>query len=1111
MKKIILALAGCAIAAGISASEALWMRDAKISPDGTRIAFEYKGDIYTVPVSGGEARRLTTLPSYESTPIWSPDSKKIAFASDRHGNLDVFVMDANGGKAQRLTSNSAAEAPETFSPDGKEIYFSAAIQAPAASAQFPTARMTQLYAVPVSGGKARQVVATPVQRPVFLPDGKTVLFQDIKGFEDEWRKHHTSSVTRDIWSLDLAEGTFTNLTDRAGEDRDPAVSADGSMVYILSERDGDTFNLWAFPLADPSAARRITDFKTHPVRFLSRATDGTMAFTYDGSLYTMASDNAKPQKLTVEVVTDDDDAELRQRVSPRGGIASPDGKMVAFINRGDVFVTSVEYPTTVQVTDTPAAERHLSWGADNRTLYYTSERSGRKNIYKATIANADDPSFPNATVVNEEPMFKVKAPAHLTDATDEYSRPDISPDGKKMLFVKNRNNLMVMDLASKKVKQLTDSKAYPGREDGLQFVWSPDSRMVAMEYIPKMRDPYSDIALIDTETGEITNITNSGYFCSNPRFVLDGNAVIYFTDRYGMRSHASWGSQEDVMIAFLNREAFDRFNLSDEDYALLKEREKSDKKKPASGVSGKNAQKDKKGKAEKKSDTDKDADKNADEKDGDKAEGKKTILFEPRGIEARTVRLTPFSSSLSDAIVTADGETLYFLTKLDEGYDLWKIPMRKREPKLVSKLASARPVGLQSDKEGKNLFLFSDKIQKFDPKTEKLKAVSASATHKIDLAAEREAMFDYMAVEEAERFYRPDMHGVDWKRMTEDYRRFLPHINNNYDFAELLSEILGELNVSHTGGRYRANPGINADRTASLGLLYDMAYTGNGLKVDEIIENGPFDKAASKMAPGAVVKTINGEAIADDTDMAQLFNGLSGKKTRVGFTLADGTDVEEVVLPVTSAKISDLMYDRWVKRRAADVERWSGGRLGYVHIPSMDDDSFRPMFADLMGKYANCDGVVIDIRWNGGGRMHEDIEVLFSGEKYLTQEIRGQEVCDMPSRRWNKPSIMVVAEPCYSNAHGTPWVYQHQKLGKVVGMPVPGTMTSVNWVTMQDPSMVFGIPVIGYRTAEGNFLENTQLEPDIKVANPPALLTRGEDLQLRTAVETLLRDLDSPK
>lgn len=209
--------------------------------------------------------------------------------------------------------------------------------------------------------------------------------------------------------------------------------------------------------------------------------------------------------------------------------------------------------------------------------------------------------------------------------------------------------------------------------------------------------------------------------------------------------------------------------------------------------------------------------------------------------------------------------------------------------------------------------------------------------------------------------------------------------------------------------------------------------------------------------------------------------------------------------------MSDLMYDRWIKQREADVERLSNGRLGYLHLQSMSDESFRAIYDKLLGKYVDKEGIVIDTRWNGGGRLHEDIEVLFSGKTYLTQEIHGVETTVMPSRRWNKPSIMVIGEANYSNAHGTPWVYKHCKLGTLVGMPVPGTMSSVNWETLQDPSLLYGMPVIGFRTAQGNYLENTQLEPDIKVANDPATIVKGEDTQLKVAVDTLLKQIDAQK
>lgn len=1070
----------------------LWLRDVKISPNGDLIAFTYKGDIWTVPVTGGEARQLTVRDSYESSPVWSPDGKKIAFASDRNGNNDIYVMDTRGGNLRRLTSNSAAEIPEGFSPDGKEVYYSAAIQAPASSVMYPSGRMTQLYAVDVESGKSRQVLATPAQMISFSPDGSKMLYQDVKGFEDEWRKHHTSSVSRDIWLYTPADGKHRNLTSRAGEDRNPVLDDTTGTVYLLSERDGGTFNVYKFPIDNPSQATKLTDFKTHPVRFLSRANNGTLAFTYDGEIYTMAGRAARaaavPQKVAISLVTDDTERPKRISVKPSGGIVSPNGEMVAFLNRGDVFVTSVEYPTTVQVTHTPQAERHLSWGSDNRSLYYTSERSGRKNIYRARIARKDDPDFPNAVEFTEEAIF----PEYDGNGpVTEYSHPTISPDGKKMAYVKNRNQLWIRDLASGADRQITNGETDPGKGDNMAFEWSPDSRWLTMEIIPEMRDPYGDIGLVEVETGKITNLTNTGYMEANPRFVLDGNAIIYFTEQYGMRAQASWGSQEDIMIVFLNREARDRFMLSKEDYELLKEQEKKAAKKTDDGDDKKKGKKDKK------------------DADADKKDDSKNIVVELEGIEDRVMRLTPFSSSLSDAIVSGDGETLYFLCEVEDGFDLWKLPLRDREPKLAAKMGASR-ASLQTDKSGKQLFVIGRDMKKID-KGDKLTPIKVSATHDIDLAAEREAMFDYVAVEEGERFYNTDMHGIDWPAMTAAYRKFLPHINNNYDFAEMLSELLGELNVSHTGGRYRAAGDASADRTASLGLLYDMNYQGDGLKVDEVLANGPFDKAASKIGKGAVITAVNGRKIDAGTDLGDLFNNISGKKTLVAFTTPGGENVSEVVIPCSAGKISDLMYRRWIKQRAADVDRWSNGRLGYVHIESMDDASFRPMYADLLGKYNNREGVVIDIRWNGGGRMHEDIEQLFTGQKYLTQVIRGKDVCDMPSRRWNKPSVMLVAEPCYSNAHGTPWVYQHQKIGKVVGMPVPGTMTSVNWVTLQDPSLVFGIPVIGYRTAEGNYLENTQLEPDLKVANTPEQIVAGEDAQLHEAVNLLLRQIDAAK
>lgn len=1088
MKKILIYLAFGFIATTGYAATPLWMRDVRISPDGTEIVFCYKGDIYKVPAKGGTATQLTTQDSYESTPLWSPDGKQIAFASDRYGNFDVFVMPASGGNAQRLTTNSAGELPSAFTPDGKYILFSASIQDPATSALFPTSAMTELYKVPTTGGRTEQVSGTPAEAVCFDKSGKQFFYQDRKGFEDEWRKHHTSSITRDVWMYDTQTGKHTNLTQHDGEDRSPALSPDGQTLYFLSERNGGTFNVYSFPLAQPQSVKEVTSFKNHPVRFLSMSNNGTLCYGYDGEIYTQQNASA-PQKIHVEIIRDDQPqlTNLDFTSGATSGTVSPDGKQIAFIVRGEVFVTSTDYATTKQITNTAEREAGVSFAPDNRTLAYASERNGNWQLYLAKITRKEDPNFPNATLINEEVL--------LPSTTVERAYPQFSPDGKELAFIEDRIRLMVINLETKKVRQITDGSTWYSTGGGFDYAWSPDSKWFTLEFTGNKHDPYSDIGLVSAQgNSPIVNLTNSGYSSGSPRFALDGNAILFTTERYGMRAHASWGSQNDAMLVFLNQDAYDKFSLSKEDYELRKELEDKQKKDEEKSKDKENSKE-----KDKKKET---------KKDDDEAAKVKDIVVELKNIEDRIVRLTPNSSDMGSTIISKEGETLYYLSAFEGGYDLWKMDLRKKETKLLQKM-DAGWANMELDKDGKNLFLLGGKsMQKMDMASNDLKSINYRAAMKMDLAAEREYMFDHVYKQQQKRFYNLNMHGVDWDAMSAAYRKFLPHISNNYDFAELLSEWLGELNVSHTGGRFY--PKGQSEPTASLGILFDWNYADKGMLVSEVIEKGPFDKADTKVKAGVVIEKIDGMEITPEMDYYTLLNNKAKKKTLISLYNPQSKERwEEVIIPISNGAFSDLLYARWVKQRAADVDKWSNGRLGYVHIESMGDDSFRSVYSDILGKYNNREGIVIDTRFNGGGRLHEDIEILFSGKKYFTQVVRGREACDMPSRRWNKPSIMLTCEANYSNAHGTPWVYKHQKLGKLVGMPVPGTMTSVSWETLQDPSLVFGIPVIGYRLPDGSYLENSQLEPDIKVANSPETIVKGEDTQLKTAVEELLKELDT--
>ncbi|HIR94770.1 MAG TPA: PD40 domain-containing protein [Candidatus Coprenecus stercorigallinarum] len=1063
----------------------LWMRYPNISPDGTKIAFSYQGDIYYVPAAGGEAVRLTFTEDYEYQPVWSPDSRTVAFASDRFGGMDIFTVGIEGGKAVRLTTHSGTEAPLAFSPDGKYIYFSAAIQDPASSALWSGSWLTELYRVPVTGGRPEQIAANPICSISFDTDGKSFLYYDRTGSENIWRKHHTSSVARNIFYYNAADGTHTQITVNPGEDRDPIFTAPGQMVF-LSERDGGSFNVYSAAVDDAGNATALTHFTKHPVRFLSRADNGTLCFGYHGEVYTLTP-GSEPAKVNISILNDNINRTSDLRLASVDEIAiSDDGEEIALISRGEVFATTGEYGSTKQITRTAAAEEGLTVSPDGKTIVYASERTGRWNLYKATLAREDDMHFAYATLINEEPLLK--------EGNAERSWPSFSPDGKELAFIEDRHILKVLNLESGKVRQITDGTQNYGE---FEYDWSPDGKWFTLTFTTNRHYPYDDIGIVSASGDmKIHNITNSGYIDGSPQWVMDGNAVIFVSDRLGMRSHASWGSQNDVYIAFMNRQAWEEFNMSEEEYALYKEKKEAAEKsaKEAEEAAAAKSSKGRKDKQESPAGKDETA--------------SKDILVELDGLEDRVVRLTPMSSRLGAAAMTSDGETLYFLSAFEKGYDLWELEPRSGSISLLKKGISAGSLAWGKDE--KTLYILGRRPQVMTMSNKQVKPIDFNMEMELDRAAERAYMFDHVFKQEERKFYTDTYHGVDLPQLQKEYEPFLAHINNNYDFTEMISEILGELNVSHTGGRYG---GIPADKvTPALGLLFDMHYDGDGLRIDEVLENGPFDILNSKVHAGTILEKIDGESIKAGEDWFPLINGKQGEYTLFSFyDPATGDRWEETARPISNGLQNELLYQRWIKSRAALVDSLSGGRLGYVHIRSMADGSYRDVYADVLGKYNLRDGIVIDIRYNGGGRLHEDVEILFSGEKYLEQVIQGTIVCDMPSRRYNKHSIMVVCEACYSNAHGTPWVYQHQGLGSIVGMPVPGTMTSVNWETMQDPALVFGIPVVGYRTKEGTYLENSQLEPDYLVRNKAEEVVNGRDEQIEVAVRELLKQIDADK
>lgn len=1082
-------------------TQPLWLRQSSISPDGSRVAFTFQGNLYVVPTAGGSARLLVAQGHHVSAPVWSPDGKLLAFAADTFGNKDVFLVSADGGPSRRLTRHSAAETPIAFAPDGRSVLFSAQRQDAPTSMAFPSPAQGELYRVGIEEGRRPvRVFSEPALAGHFNKAGTQLVYEDWKGYESDERKHHISPVAHDVWLWDAATGQHRKLTNSGGENRNPVWSPDEQSIYYLSEKSG-SFNVWKMPVGQPDAARQITRFTKNPVRFLSVAADGTLSFGFDGELYTMAGDNAEPRKLALSIGADALAPRVEQLKLSSGATdmaVSPDGSEVAIVVRGQVFVTSAEFGNTRRITEGPGQKRSVSFSPDGRKLLYACEEGGLWSLCEATLEGDKKqvPSFFNAPRVSTRVLLKN---AH------QNFQPRYSPDGKQVAFLQDRAALHVLDIASGKTREVLSSDWNYSYEDGDQwFDWAPDGKSLLVQFVDRNRWSQEVGVVAADGGGKLSNLTNSGYEDFHPVFARQGQVVLWASDRKGLHGHGG-GARTDVDVfgLFLTRAAFDRYQLDKAEFAQLKAREEEEKK------------------DEDKKATEKSGDKAGDKKGARKDDGKsdkkdepapKPVVIETAGLDDRVARLSTASGDIRDYALTPDGEQLFYVAKVDDGFELWQVRLRDKEGKRVASLPGGRveTVSLALDAKGANGFVMAGgQVHKFkvpgdDGKGEvKTEGVKFTAELTVDRPAEWAQMFEHAWRQTREKLYVADLGGVDWAGYREVYQRQLPYVANGHDFAELLSEMLGELNVSHTGSGYRPEP--HGDATASLGVFYDDAYTGAGIKVAEVIDGGPLDTAANQVKAGMVIESIDGVTIAAGAEFDSLLNQKAGKQVVLGVRdPATGKRFEQTLKAISRSAENELLYKRWVKLERALVDKLSGGRLGYVHVRGMDDGSYRQTFSDALGRASGKQGLIVDTRFNGGGNLHDELATLLSGKQYLEFVPRGQGLGWEPAGKWTKPSAVLISESNYSDAHLFPWTYKHLGLGKLVGMPVAGTGTAVWWETMQDGATYFGIPQVGFRARTGEYMERTLITPDVLVPHDKARLDAGQDLQLEAAVKTLL-------
>mgnify|MGYP006271647721 CR=1 FL=1 len=1085
MKRVISAAAAAlALSAGAAAQSQsdAWLRQPAVSPDGSAILFTARGDVWRVDAEGGQAAPLTVDDAWDGHPVWSRDGSKIAFASDRFGDLDVFVMDADGSNLTRLTFHSADDHPSDFAPDGSAVLFSSARGDSAASSYFPTGALPELYEVPAAGGAPRRVMTNPAVQARYSPDGTLIAYREEKAYENEYRQRDVSSFARDIWIYDLATGEHEKITENAGGDHAPTWDGNDAL-FMLSEVDGDAFNAWRVELAS-GARTRLSSHDTHPARELSASEDGLVAYSHHGALYAVR-EGEEPARIEVtfpaaRLVNAPEPVAIAGRIGEFD--ISPDGQEIAFISRGEVFVTSIDFSDTVRVTDTPEQERSVSFSPDGRSLIYAGNRGGAWTLFETALTDASEPRFSAATQWEEREVFR-------PEPGGEAFQPAYAPDGESIAFVENRDAISVINRQGGDKRTIFSAELNYSYADGdISFDWSPDSRWITASYIDGSYF-YNEVGVAPADgSAEPVNISQSGYADANPIWRPSGEAIYWFTDRFGQRTHGSWGAQFDVVAGFLTQAGWDRFNLTESERALLDEgREEDD--------------------------------------EGAQDEGRGGVLeaffawyeeliappmqLDLEAVEDRTARLTIHASDLADAVWSEDGSKLYYLAAFEGGYDLWVHDLHEGETKRLAPLGARGGAEIALIDDDAAVILANGSLRKITLSSGAAEPVATDGEMRLRADAERDYFFDHVWRQVDDKFYDPDFHGVDWDAMRAAYEPRVGAVSNNRDFAVLMSELLGQLNASHTGMYYRPGGEFEDDRTAALGALFDLETGEPGLTIAEVLPGGPLDRDGLDIAAGSRITAISGVALEAGVNPFEHLNRVAGERIRLTVQGPRGGGSRDVIVRTWSQGAENqALYERWTERRAAIVEEASDGRIGYAHIRSMNDSGFRAFYSELMGPNFHKEAVVVDTRFNGGGWLHDDLLMLLNGERYFNLRARGRIIPGAPEERWAKPSILVMNEGNYSNAHMFPWVYQHFDVGQLIGMPVPGTATAVWWETLMSGDLRFGIPQLPVLDENNEPLENQTLQPDIRVDNPPEAAAAGEDLPLVQAVDAMLAELD---
>lgn len=1051
--------------------ESPFVRFPAIDDSGNKIAFTYQGDIWTVPVTGGRAYRITIHEAYESNPLFAPDGNKIAFVSNRFGNNDIFVVKSTGGRPERVTYNSSGDLISDWFNDS--LIFES-------GRNFRQVEWeSEILEVSVKGGTPVRYFDSLGFEAVMSKDGRFVAFT--KGECRVAREAYKGSANKDIWLYNVKNKTYSRITTFDGQDFHPAWDSLNNLYYISSK--SGRYNIYSVKINSDGKvdgeSKQLTNFKDNPVMWMSVSKDADLiSFEKGTDIYTMDKSGNNVKKVDIQIDADYRfDPEIRKAFTSNADEyeVSPNGKLIAFSVHGEVFVTENddEKSLTTNLSKSPFRDENITW-LNDESVIFSSDRDGKFDLYLAKSSDA-----------NKKDIFKSLKHeiVKLTDSKEEEKYPVVSPDGKKIVFLRGNGSLISADI-DKDGKITNEIKLLDGWSSPSDVVFSPDSKWIAYTLEDLNFNAEIYIHPVDNSKKPV-NVSMHPRMDYAPFWSPDGSKLGFISARHN--------SDNDIWFVWLNKKDWQK---TKQDWD-----EESDEltKKPA-----------KKAKVDDKKDAKKD--------DPKKEKEVKPITIDFDRIFERVEQVTNLPGDEGGLVISKDGKTFFFTTGTPgtKGKDLFKIQWDGTKMSQITK-GGKTPGGLTIDREGKSVYFISKgQLGKIDVKSSKYSSLPFNAKMVVNYNKELVQMFDEAWRTLRDYFYDPGFHGQDFNKLKEIYRPMCLKASTKQDFRDMFNVMLGQLNASHMGMYGDGRENTQSEKTGKLGIR--ITPLKEGVKVDHVIVDSPADKESSKLNVGDIILSVNGEKVLQGQNFWSLLVDTAGTKTLLEVSDEKGKVREVVIRPTDS--LNNQLYNEWVEKRRELTDKYSNGKLGYLHIQGMSMPSFERFERELASAGYGKEGIVIDVRYNGGGWTTDYLMAILNVKQHAYTIPRGaanslekdhKKFRDyypfaerLPFYAWNKPSIALCNSASYSNAEIFSHAYKTLGIGTLVGEPTFGAVISTGGQGLIDGMYVRKPFRAWYVKATDENMEWGGAVPNIVLENAPDSKAKGIDEELKKACEVLL-------